>query len=535
MSALEVSTSSKPAEVSDDGGRDVRAFSRALKALLRKAFSFPVLMGALLAGGVFGSAYTRLQPQTHAPARSAITPVIPVIAVFEGDTWYHILVGEDILKNHRFPNTDSYTFTAYGNEHMAFEWLGQILMALTARLGGLRALAALACVSTAVLLLLLYYYTTLRCGNSKAAFVTSVPMMLAIMFFFTLRPQLFGYIFLFLTMILLEHFRRGRTWALWLLPPLFVIWANTHGSFVLGLLVLGFCWAAGLVRFQVGGLQAESWSPRQRLHLEVVMLLCVLALTVTPYGGRLLGFTVHVLLDAKLGMTYIAEYAPLIGIPEKAILVFLLAFLVALVMLRPNYRLDEIGLLPVAVYGAFVHSRLLMLLVPVFAPLLAGLLARWVPDYDPAKDKHVLNAALITVAAFALVKLFPSQRKLESVVAEAFPQGAVEYLQHRPVQGKMYNHDFWGAYLIRSLGPEHKIFIDGRSQLFEDAGVLEDSLRIGYVDRETPRLLRKYRLDACLTYRWSALATYLSGSPDWEQVYQDNLAAIFVRKAAYDQ
>ena len=60
----------------------------------------------------------------------------------------------------------------------------------------------------------------------------------------------------------------------------------------------------------------------------------------------------------------------------------------------------------------------------------------------------------------------------------------------------MWNPDFWGAYLIRSLGHEHKIFSDGRSQLFEDAGVFEDSIRIG-VDPDTEFLLRKYRVEGC--------------------------------------
>jgi hypothetical protein len=130
------------------------------------------------------------------------------------------------------------------------------------------------------------------------------------------------------------------------------------------------------------------------------------------------------------------------------------------------------------------------------------------------------------------VKFFPYRADLQKAVDAAFPRGAVEYLERHPVQGRMLNPDYWGAYLIRNLGREHKIFIDGRSQLFEDAGVFDDSLRIGDVDRDTPLLLRKYGLDACLTYRWGALATYLSASPDWERVYEDDLAVLFVRKGS---
>ena len=121
---------------------------------------------------------------------------------------------------------------------MAFEWLGQVGMALVNRAGGLRALAASVILLTALLMLLIYYYAWLSSGNSKASFVASVLMMPLISPFYTLRPQLLGYIFLAITLILLEHFRQGRRKPLWLLPALFVLWVNTHGSFVLGLVVL---------------------------------------------------------------------------------------------------------------------------------------------------------------------------------------------------------------------------------------------------------------------------------------------------------
>jgi hypothetical protein len=90
------------------------------KATVRKAVSFPVLMGTLLVVLVIAVVGTLLR----SPGSASRDSIVPTIDVFEGDTWFHILVGEDILKTHTFPTTDSYTFTANGNESMAFEWLG---------------------------------------------------------------------------------------------------------------------------------------------------------------------------------------------------------------------------------------------------------------------------------------------------------------------------------------------------------------------------------------------------------------------------
>jgi hypothetical protein len=94
----------------------------------------------------------------------------------------------------------------------------------------------------------------------------------------------------------------------------------------------------------------------------------------------------------------------------------------------------------------------------------------------------------------------------------------------------MFNDDFWGGYLIRSLGREHKIFIDGRSQLYEEAGVFSDYLRINDLDRDTPLLLREYGVEACLIRSGSLLATYLSVSPDWELPFSDDVSSLFVLK-----
>ena len=188
-----------------------------LLSVLHRGFSFPVLLGATLVAGVCASIYLKLHEMPTLP------PGHTHLAIIEGDTWLHILIGEDLLRTRTFPTKESYSFTADGKPSMAFEWLGQVGMALVNRAGGLRALAASVILLTALLMLLIYYYAWLSSGNSKASFVASVLMMPLISPFYTLRPQLLGYIFLAITLILLAHFRQGRRKPLWLLPALFVV------------------------------------------------------------------------------------------------------------------------------------------------------------------------------------------------------------------------------------------------------------------------------------------------------------------------
>ncbi len=520
-----MSVVSCPSSVATDNGPRTNGW----RAVLQGAFSFPVFLGGLLVGGVFLALCLNLQEVASLPPGSSH------ISIFEGDTWFHILVGEDILATHTWPTTDSYSFTVRGNDSMAYEWLGDVVMARAARLGGLTALTALLVGLAATLMLLLYYYCYLRSGNTKAAFAACAVLLPLAAVCFSLRPQLLGYSFLLITLICLEHFRQGRRKALWVLPGLFLLWVNTHPTFMFGLLVLALYWASGLASFRVGGLRAERWTAEQRRHLAVVLLLCVLALTVTPYGTRLAASPLDVLLHSPLGVTHIVEYQPLgtFAGSLKLFMGLLLLFLLGQVLFHPAYRLEEMGLLLLAVWLATIHARFLLLFVLVFAPLLAALLARWVPQYEAAKDRYALNAALIMLIGVGLLKFFPSDQDLKQVVACGFPREAVQYLRQHPVAGPMFNEDLWGAYLIRSLGHEHKVFIDGRSQLYEEGGVFADYLNIMQLDRETLFLLRKYGVKACLLERDAPLATLLAALPDWEKVHQDELSALFVCKTSH--
>ena len=72
------------------------------------------------------------------------------------DLWWHIKAGQDILRTHHFPTSDAYSFTVRGAPWIDYEWLGELPLAVAARLGGNAALDALLIVLASVILLALY-------------------------------------------------------------------------------------------------------------------------------------------------------------------------------------------------------------------------------------------------------------------------------------------------------------------------------------------------------------------------------------------
>ena len=95
----------------------------------------------------------------------------------------------------------------------------------------------------------------------------------------------------------------------------------------------------------------------------------------------------------------------------------------------------------------------------------------------------------------------------------------------------MYNTWRYGGYLILARGPEHKIFMDTRSELYEPAGLLPDYLDMMDVKPGALSLLQKYGFQSCLLEHDEALATVLAALPEWQKVYEDSTSVLFVRRS----
>jgi hypothetical protein len=476
----------------------------------QRVFSFPVLLASLLAGGVFVAGRVfRVDP----------------------DLWWHIKIGDSILAAHRWPTTDTYSFTVSGQPWLAYEWLGDILLATVNRLAGLRGLDALLITIGSAVVLALYAFTATRTRNPKAAFVATAALSILAMLSFSLRPQMLGYLFLILTLIALERFRQGKQGLLWFLPILMLLWVNTHGSWIIGLGTIFVYWISGLVAFQKGSLEAKPWTANERRSIAWVFLLSLLTLPITPYGTRIAVSPFEFAFSLPLNVAHIQEWQsmPFNTLVGKIFLVLLLGIVIAQVTLRLTWRLEEFMLCLFGTMMACLHVRFILIFVPFVAPVLAIVLARWVPPYERIKDKFALNAALIFLVLAAMFHYFPSRQELDRRVAKSFPVSAVSYLQLHPVPEPMYNNYGFGGYLVWSRGPEHKVFIDGRGDVYERGGVLRDYMHISYLEPGALTVLQNYGIQSCLLQRDESLSVALYASPDWRRVYVDDVSALFVR------
>jgi hypothetical protein len=499
---------------------DGRSFAKPVgknvwNSFVRRVFSFPAMLGTLLVGIIF-----------VAKRGFDVDP----------DFWWHLKIGEGILATHRWPTVDPYSFTAAGQPWMACEWLGDVLFATVERAWGLRGLDALLVVMSAAIIVALYALCAIRSGNSKASFVATIALLVMALPVLTMRPQMLGYLFLILTLIALERFRKGHRTALWFLPALFVVWINAHGSWVLGIGTLFVYWASGLKEFHMGGIQTRVWAPAERVRLSFVILLCLAVLSVTPYGTKLAAYPFQVASSLPVNMASINEWQPmpfnLLG--GKVFLVMVLGLFAIQIAFELTWRLEELALLFFGTLMAFLHVRFILVFVPFFAPLLATVLARWVPGYERKKDLYLANAVLMLATIAGIVAYFPSQAKIQESITSHFPVRAIAFLHEHPAPGPIFNSYWFGGYLIWNGGAETKVFIDGRGELYEVGGVFSDYMHITHVQPGALSVLGNYGVQACLLDRNEPLVNFLAALPEWRRVYIDENSALFVRRSSTD-
>jgi hypothetical protein len=446
------------------------------------------------------------------------------------DMWWHLKTGEVIWTTHTIPTTDLFSYTTNHHAWIPHEWLSQVLIYAAYRLGGYSGLMLWLCFFTASLLIAGYTLCSLYSANSKTALIGA----LTIWFFgtigFAVRPQMIGYLLLIIELLLLHLGQtRNRRWFFGL-PPLFAVWINCHGSFFFGVALAGLFLFCSYFNFQTGSLVATGWDPRNRRTLILALILSVAALFINPVGIKMILYPLNTMMDPAMRFSPVSEWQPL-QFSDGRSFAFLgiLGSIFLLVIVRGTQLLwTELLVLAVGAWFAASHVRLLFVFGILAAPILSRLISTSWDRYDPERDHPFANGVFIAASLLIAFLAFPSRKSLETQVEERSPVRAVEFIKTHHLSGPMLNEWVFGGYLIWAA-PEHPVFIDGRGDVFEWAGVVEEFGKWAQLQTDPNLILDKYHVGFCILSRESPMIVVLRLLPGWKEVYSDNVSTIFVR------
>ena len=444
----------------------------------------------------------------------------------DNDLWGHVLFGRQILESGALPSSNGYAYTAPDHPWINHEILAECVFAwLYDHLGSAGLLFFK--IAVGMLTILIMKQTAERRGAEPLGWGLALGLSASIMSWgFLIRPQLFTFLAVALLWDRLHADAAGRgASCLATLPLLFVVWINTHGGSIAGLAIF----AAYLV---LEGVRRDS---RERRWLVLSFLLCAAALFANPYGYRLPAFLAHDLTRVR----QISEWSP-IPLFDGSHLRFKLAVTLCLVGAITNRGRPfwESGIIALGAIAAFRHERH----APLFAILAAPLLARTVSDLLQALHASLdrsgrqpafvmLLGAMLAIAAWQLWQVGAVYRGLYCqifVSPRVFPVDAVRFISRNHLRGNLLLPFDWGEYAIWHLYPRCRVSVDGRYTTAYPDAVLDQSNRLLVAGPGWERSLHDASI--ALIDRRQPIARLMFDRPDWQYVYSDATALVFVRK-----
>ena len=442
--------------------------------------------------------------------------------LIDPDTMWQITVGQWILDHRAVPETDVYSFTMRGQPWISTQWLAQVMFAKTYGWFGWSGPVVLSAGAIAATFTLLAKYLTRYLRESTAlvfiaaALALTVPHLLA-------RPHVLAMpvMVAWVGGLIAAADRRGA--PSFRLLPLMALWANLHGGFVFGLVLV-----APIALDAVWSAEAKA---RRSLAVRwsVFAAAALAAGCCTPYGWNSLLASQKIL---ALGdaLPLILEWRPAdfgsIGALEICLLLGIGLTLWRGITLPPMRIVLLVGLVHMALSQGRA-GELLALLAPL---VLAAPLARQIGGADEAASaappaRGVLYA-FVAILMMAGTFVYASVHRFAPHPHGA-PVAAVAELKKLNVERVFNDYDFGGYLIAHDVAP----FIDGRTELYGEKFFVDHDAASGLSKPDNLfRLLDQYKIEATLMRTQSAATKLLDHLDGWQKVYSDDIATIHLRK-----
>ena len=537
-------------------------------------------------------------PETSRPFRQIVDVLVIALLLLVGaltlsknatdpDLWGHVRYGIDAWQN-GLPTANTYSYTAEGHAWINHEVLSEYAMALAVTHWGPRSLLIAKCLLGLFILALIVHRAERTGVRQVTLFLIGLAVGLNLMHFWSIRPQIFSYVFFTVMVYVLDrafgtwggswHLPFPRGWQaagaienipsvqqisiLLVLPPLFLIWANTHGAFVAG-------WCLMVAYLGCRGMELLVTCRRvalPQLTLIGVVIFSSVAITlVNPYGVHL-----HIWLLQSLGSPRpeIVEWRS----PELLSVVWLpfwtMAAVAVLAVATNLGKTDftHLVLLALTLWQAVDHRRH----IPFFAILCGYWLAPHVQcllsrlqssDTDDTVGNQItpaLRPVLLVVLLVATTLVSTSllgQLQMITVRKDCYPVSAFQYMADRQLRGNLVLRFSWAQYAIAAFGDEQdpsstRVAFDGRFRtcypqqivdMYFDFALGEFESNLRHRESEASaidggRILEFRSPDLCLIDRnQSNMVDELTARQEtWSLLYRDELAELWGRSSKYD-
>lgn len=429
---------------------------------------------------------------THVRYIDRLWLVIPVLLAFvllnltplrEGDTWWHIKIGEEIFISKLIPEVDTFSFTAYGLPfYFSRSWLSGVILFLTYQLGSLSALVLLQAILAASTVGFALLTGINRGAETRFASMAVMIGFLGIYPFSTARPVIFSFLSFAIILWVIYSYRFQNRNRLWILPIVMLFWVNLNSAWVTGLFLVGLFTGLSIIESIT-----KKYSFKEIRSLILWSLLTALVVLINPRGPGIIG-DILTATSNPVNQIYVSEWQPTSITILFAWPFFLILGILLLGLAYSKNRLDWLELVLVLVFMGLSlrYQRMLpffyLIVIPTLAILGTGIKISGTAAASHRKSRVdqenslgnrwiflMFGFLLILIAIFSIPKIRMNLFKEDQtiLVDDYFPAGAADYINVLSDDNlHIFSQPEWGGYLSWRLFPKIRIFVDGRVEQF---------------------------------------------------------------------
>ena len=421
----------------------------------------------------------------------------------------HLATGRRML-DEGIVREDAFTWTSAGEALTIQSWGASLLLGVVDELAGFQGLRILMAVLAAVLGWFVWHLS-----DRSPSVLTRIAIMVPVFFIglqtWSERPLLIAFVAFTATLLVVERDRDPRV-----LAPIGFVWIAVHGSWPLGLVLLGARWVGAVFDVRRG----EAGDPMRELRAGAWLSAgVVVGGVVNPYGPSLLFFPLE-LLGRQEVLEHVAEWQAS-SYDSLWTRLFLVMVVAAVFAAR---RAPLVVVVPGAVFvaAALLSARNIPLASMVLIPFLAAGLPN-VPGLDGARRSDANRLAVLALGSLLVLVPLVAIRG-PHVELDRYPIDAVNAMEDElglsPANTRVVHQDFVGNYLNLRYGAAEASWIDDRFEL-HDLELVEDYLALLNGTPAWRSVLERHQPEALL---WPAdrVLVELAVGAGWQSAWSDD-------------
>lgn len=457
--------------------------------------------------------------------------LVPARTLSDADTGWHIMAGHQITEEGQVPYNDTFSYTAGDYEWLNLSWLWDVYVSWLDSIGGLYLVAGMTILLGGITIALSTWFCLNRGAGVVASMFAVTFGMLGFMPGLLARPHQVTNLFSVLFLIILYFFAKkpDNYKTLFFLAPIMLLWANMHGGFMTGFIIMGAYFLQFLFCRQF----------REAKLIVIFGFITLAAVFINPMGIDIFEATYRTLGGPM--KVYIHEWhAP----QEPRDFIYIALFTIVFVLSFRTHSISEKLLCIFFLIQALMAIRILPLFAIISIPTLSNGIVYLGGRYQRYRDKEheyetqfsnkFLNKFLPLVAIYlTMAMLTPQWGKIIGFKPNSanYPKEEIDYIiKHRPNAVLLNNYDFGGYVIYESKG-KLKTFIDGRAETAFPPPILNDYIAFDARTDGWQKMIEKHNIDTILMPEiYSEQLKYFENNSQWQKAFTGKQAVVYFKK-----